>query len=43
MDRWDWIWLDVITQLAICDRVSPAECDAEWDKWAGRLNYEVVL
>ena len=36
MDRWDWIWLNLITQLAICEKVSHAECDAAWESYNGR-------
>ena len=35
MDRWDWIYLNLITQLAIVGKASYEECDAAWESYAG--------
>jgi hypothetical protein len=34
MDRWDWIWLNLLCQLAIAERIPAEECNAEWDSYA---------
>jgi hypothetical protein len=36
MDRWDWIYLHIVTTLTALERLSYEECDAEWDRvaWA---------
>ena len=33
MDRWDWIYLTVVTQLTLCGRVSHEECNQLWDAY----------
>jgi hypothetical protein len=33
MDRWDWVYLTVVTQLAVYGRVSDEECNRLWDEY----------
>jgi hypothetical protein len=34
MDRWDWVYLSIVTLLAMCDRITCEECEQEWDRLA---------